>query len=84
MAYVVLGLSSLNFLLCCIVCQCISKLFQHRLETALEQRIPPQTITVPPQAQKICMRCDKPVNLERQVAPQAHNQERRGPSNSQS
>lgn len=52
-AYVPLRLSTLNFILCCIVCQCINKLFQRRLETALEQKIPPQTDAGSPRPPKI-------------------------------
>ena len=67
-----------------VLCQCTNKLFQRCLETALEQKIPLQTDAVPPRPPKICKRCDKPVNQECQVSRQAHNQERRRPSSSQS
>ena len=72
-AYVALGLSAFNFILCCIVCQCLARLFQRRLEAAFKEKIPPQAVVaVPPRPHKICKRCDKPVNQERRSGQQTH------------
>ncbi|KAL9953306.1 hypothetical protein ACROYT_G040703 [Oculina patagonica] len=58
-AYVALGLSVINFILCCVACQCI-KIFQRRFQKVPERQIRLQTVTVTPHQHKICKRCDKP------------------------
>ena len=53
-AYVALGLSTFNFILCC---QCLARLSQRRLEAAFKEKIPPQAVVaVPPRPHKICKR----------------------------
>ena len=65
-AYAAFGLSVLNFILCCITCQCLRKIFQHHLNKAPQQSVPLQTVPITPSPHKICKRCDKPVKQEHQ------------------
>ena len=64
-AYAAFGLSVLNFILCCITCQCLRKIFQHHLNKAPQQSVLLQTVPITP-PHKICKRCDKPVKQEHQ------------------
>ena len=67
-AYAALGLSVLNFIFCCVPCQCLRKIVYHRLSKVPQTKVPVQTVlttplqtvpTSPPH--KICKHCDKPV-----------------------
>ena len=53
--------------------QFTNKLFQCRLETSLEQKIPLQTNAAPPRPPKIWKYCHKPFTQECQVSQQAYN-----------
>ena len=59
-AYVALGLSTINFFMCCIACQCFRKILQRRFENLPERQIPIQTVAVATRQRKIWKRCDKP------------------------
>ena len=63
-AYVALGLSAINFILCCIVCQCIHKTLQRRFEKVPERPIPLQSVALTPRQHKICKRCEKPKPID--------------------
>ena len=75
-AYAALGLSVLNFIFCCVACQCLRKIVYHRLSKVPQTKVPLQTVpTIPLQTvpttslqtvsatppHKICKLCDKPV-----------------------
>ena len=70
-AYAALGLSVVNFILCCIACQCLRKIIHHRLSKVPLQTVPTiplQTVpTIPLQTapttspRPICKHCDKPI-----------------------
>ena len=73
-AYVALGLSTINFILCCIVCQCIRKILQRHFEKVPERPIPLQTVAITPHQHKICRRCDKPKPIDQRHQDQSDRQ----------
>ena len=80
-AYVALGLSTINFFMCCIACQCFRKILQRRFEKLPERQIPLQTVAVTTRQHKICKRCDKPKPIsqehQNQSDGQSHNRGKR-------
>ena len=65
-AYVALGLSTINFFMCCIACQCFRKALQRRFEKLPERQIPLQTVAVITRQHKICKCCDKPKHISQE------------------
>ncbi|KAL9977597.1 hypothetical protein ACROYT_G015019 [Oculina patagonica] len=67
-AYVALGLSAINYILCCVACQCLHKILRRSFQKVPEKQIPLQTVAITPRQHKICKRCDtpKPISQENQ------------------
>jgi len=76
-AYVALGLSTINFFMCCIACQCFRKILQRRFENLPERQIPFQTVAVATRQHKICKRCDKPKPSSNQSDHRSHDRRER-------
>ena len=47
-AYAAFGLSVLNFIFCCVACQCLRKIVYHRLSKVPQTKVPLQTVLTTP------------------------------------